>query len=427
MTPPDAAALLAGLAPVMAAAPEGPVGVAVSGGGDSTALLLLVQRWAAGAGRRVAAITVDHGLRAESAGEAAAVAALCAARSIPHETRRWADGEAVGNLQARARLARRRLIGAWARERGIGCVALGHTLEDQAETFLMRLARGSGVDGLAAMAPVSRGEGVLWLRPLLGARRDGLRAWLRSEGVGWAEDPGNADPAFDRIRARRALGPLAELGLDPERLAATAGRMGEARAALERATAELARGCTVPGRAGDVVLDPGLLGRAPRELQLRLLAGALCWVSGAVYRPRLAALRATLDAVAAGRLGQGVTLHGCVLRPTGAGVTGAGLAIRREPARVAPPVPLARGAIWDARWELSGNPPKPAGITIGALGAAGLARVPDWRESGLARESLLTTPALWRDGALIAAPLLRPAPGFGFARVSALPAPWELA
>ena len=138
-----------------------------------------------------------------------------------------------GNLQdgrAQARRTADRRLGA---ERGLGMVALGHTLDDQAETFLLRLARGSGRRRTGAMAPATRLRRPLWLRPLLGVRRAALRAWLRREGVGWAEDPGNADPRFDRVRARAALPPLAPLGLGAERLAATAAAMARARAALE--------------------------------------------------------------------------------------------------------------------------------------------------------------------------------------------------
>ena len=330
----DVERLVAAMRPALAAAPEGPIGVAVSGGGDSLALLLLLRRWAAEAGRGIAAVTVDHGLRPESGGEAAAVAAVCAARGIPHEVRRWQGWNRTGNLQDRARAARRSLIADWAQSRGLGAVALGHTLDDQAETFLMRRARGSGVDGLAAMLPAAAGEGLTWLRPLLEVRRAALRAFLEREGVVWIEDPSNADPRFDRVRARAALAPLATVGLGPERLAATATRMARARVALEQATAVLAAAAATPGAAGDVELDPGVLLEAPLELRLRLLAGTLVWVSGAVYRPRLAALEAAMAAIEAGRIGRGLTLHGCVLRPRGDGI-----AVRREPRHVAPPVP----------------------------------------------------------------------------------------
>jgi tRNA(Ile)-lysidine synthase len=395
--------------------PAGPVAVAVSGGGDSVALLLLLQETAE---RPLAAVTVDHGLRPESAAEAAAVAALCAGRGIGHALLRWDDPAGAGNLQARAREARRRLIGDWARVGGIGAVALGHTLDDQAETFLLRLARGSGVDGLSGMAPVTRADGLVWIRPLLAVRRAALRAWLSERGVAWADDPSNADPRFERARARALMPLLGTLGLGPERLAATAGAMARAREALERATAQLAARAVEAGRAGDLALDPGPLSGAPDEIRLRLLAAALVWVSGAHYRPRLVRIEAALAAIEAGRVGHGLTLHGCVLRARGGRV-----AIRREPARVAPPVPIARG-VWDGRWRIEGTPPQGDDLTIGALGAAGLAAVGDWRATGLAREALLTAPAVWRGGELVAAPVVRPEPAFGFRRVSAIPPPW---
>jgi tRNA(Ile)-lysidine synthase len=414
----EAERLVAAMRPVLGAAPEGPVGIAVSGGGDSVALLVLARRWAGEAGREIAAVTIDHGLRPESAGEAAAVAALCAERGIAHEVRRWQGWDGGGNLQDRARTARRGLIAAWARERGIAAVALGHTLDDQAETFLMRLARGSGVDGLAAMRPSSEIDGLLWLRPLLQVRRQTLRDFLASEGVAWAEDPGNVDLRFDRVRARAALVPLAGLGLGPERLAATATRMARAREALEIATADLARAAAKPGAAGDVELDPARLRRAPLELRLRLLAGTLVWVCGSVYRPRLAMLEAALAAVETGRLGRGLTLHGCVLRPRGERI-----AVRREPGHAAPPVPLARGR-WDGRWQIEEPHAELAGAEIGALGAIGLSYFPDWRGAAIPRETLLTTPAVWQGGRLVAAPLVRADPRFRFRRVSAVPPPW---
>ncbi|HVH03331.1 MAG TPA: tRNA lysidine(34) synthetase TilS, partial [Amaricoccus sp.] len=395
--------------PPETATPTGP------GGGDSVALLVMLAESGA---RTLRAVTVDHGLRPESAAEAAAVARLCAGLGITHRVLTWADPAGPGNLQDRARSARRRLIADWARAEGIGAVALGHTLDDQAETLLIRLARGSGVDGLSAMAAVSGGEGVVWLRPLLGVRRAALRDWLVARGLGWAEDASNADPRFERVRARAALPLIARLGLGPERLAATAAAMARAREALERATADLAARAVEAGPAGDLALDPGALAGAPAEIRLRLIAAALCWVGGARYRPRLARLEAALAAIEAGRVGHGLTLHGCVLRSRGGRV-----AIRREPAAAAPPAPIARG-VWDGRWRLEGVPPAGDDLVIAAVGAAGLAALGDWRATGLAREALLTTPAVWRGGSLVAAPVVRPAAGFGFRRVSAIAPPW---
>lgn len=414
----------AGVAAGLAGLPPGPLAVAVSGGSDSTALLLLLHA----AGRAPIAVTVDHRLRPESADEAALVAALCADRGIPHATLVWQAPGGPGNLQANARSARRRLIAEWAVARGVGDVVLGHTLDDQAETVALRLARGSGVDGLAAMAPVVAAEGVRWHRPLLAVRRATLRDWLEAAGVAWVEDPSNDDRRFDRVRVRAALPVLAALGIGPERLAATARGMARARAALEDATRGLARRCLTDGGAGDLVLDPAGLAGAPEELRLRLLAGALGWVSGEPYRPRLAQLETALATIEAGGVGHGLTLHGCVLRAR-RGL----IAIRREPARVAAPVPLAAGR-WDRRWQMIGRPPAGQGLRIGALGAEGLRGIGAWADKsggespaessgGLAREALLTTPAIWRGSDLVAAPIVRKEAEFGFRRISAVVSP----
>lgn len=377
---------------ILAGAPPGPLGIAVSGGGDSVALLLAARDWGQ---RPLHAVTVDHGLRPESADEAAGVARLCAGLGIGHDVLRW-DGAVQGNLQASARAARRGLIADWARARGIAAVALGHTADDQAETFLMRLARGSGVDGLSAMAPVSQGAGLVWLRPLLAARRAALRQALRDAGVPWVEDPGNDDPAFDRIRLRQAMPALAALGLTVERLCGTAERLATAREALGIMAVSAAGQAARATGAGEVLLAPGWA-NLPVEVRHRLLAGALMWVASEEYRPRHAMLAELDAAIRAGLPGGARTLAGCVIRGTGDGV-----AVRREPARVRPPVPA--GQVWDGRWRTTAA----AGLTVGALGEDGLAAFPDWRAAGLPREVLLATPA-YRDGArIVAHPWLLP-------------------
>ncbi|MEO0682071.1 MAG: tRNA lysidine(34) synthetase TilS, partial [Pseudomonadota bacterium] len=200
------------------------LGIAVSGGSDSTALLLAAAR---APGLRVEAATVDHRLRPEAAAEARAVAALCARLDLPHETLVWHDAPGRGNLAQAARDARAALLADWAARRGLGAVALGHTLDDQAETLLMRLARGSGLDGLSAMRPRSERAGAVWLRPALSLRREALRAALRAEGEGWIDDPSNDDRSRDRIRTRDALKTLAALGIDAQGLGAAAERLAE--------------------------------------------------------------------------------------------------------------------------------------------------------------------------------------------------------
>ncbi|MGB7244318.1 MAG: tRNA lysidine(34) synthetase TilS, partial [Sulfitobacter sp.] len=142
------------------------LGVAVSGGGDSVALLCLLQQFCAAQDIRLFAVTVDHGLRAEAAAEARTVAGLCATLDVPHDILQWTDWNGVGNLQSRARDARYRLMSDWARNREISMIALGHTADDQAETFLLRLARRAGVDGLSAMANRVEHHGMIFCRPL---------------------------------------------------------------------------------------------------------------------------------------------------------------------------------------------------------------------------------------------------------------------
>ena len=180
-----------------AAGPFGPaprVAVAVSGGADSMALLLLAKDWAPG----VAALTVDHGLRAGSTAEAAQVAAWCASRRIPHCVLAWTGRKPSSGIQEASRTARYELLTQWCRDRGYPHLLVGHHLEDQAETFLIRMQRGSGVDGLAAMPSTTARDGVRIVRPLLGVTPARLTAFLRAAGQPWIEDPSNDDPRFAR-------------------------------------------------------------------------------------------------------------------------------------------------------------------------------------------------------------------------------------
>ena len=389
MTP--AAALRAALA---AQGPPARLGVAVSGGGDSMALLVLAAEWARAEGVVLAAVSVDHGLRPEAASEAAAVARDCAALGVAHETLCWEGPDGRGNLQDAARRARQRMIARWAQTHDIAHVALGHTRDDQAETLLMRLARGSGVDGLTAMAPARRAHGVVWLRPLLGVSRDALRVELRARGVLWAEDPSNDDPRYERVKARRALAALAPLGIDAAGLAETAARLGTARATLARSAQAAARGL-LRVEAGDVLLARGGWLALPDETRARILTHVLCRVASAEYRPRHAKLGALIDRIASGR---GGTLHGCHVT-----VTAETVRVTRE-LRALRGVTAPPGALWDGRWRVTG--PDSGGLHVAALGAEGLAAVADWRRTGLPRATLQASPAVWHGDALVAAPVV---------------------
>lgn len=358
--------------------PDGPLGVALSGGGDSMAMLHLARKM----GRDVAAVTVDHGLR-DVRSELDLCRSACAQLGVPHDVLRWAwDGQ--GNVQARARDARRQLMAQWADARGIPAVLLAHTRDDQAETVLLRIARGSGVDGLAGMA---RRTG-LWVRPLLDVTRAELRDWLRGQGIDWAEDPSNDDPRFDRVRARAMAAQLSDLGLTQDRLVQLADHALAARRSLRDVAITASRDLRHEG--GDLIFPAALLDLRS-DTPRRLLAAAIQWIGAQPYRPRWAALTHAIDSA---RADKQVTLAGCVIRAQSDGIR-----IGREPAACAAPVPAP--GLWDGRWHMDGPP----GSQIAALGEAGIAQIPDWRSCGVPRQTLLASPGLWQSGALIAAPV----------------------
>lgn len=381
---------------------DGALALALSGGGDSAALLALALEARRRSGLRLIAATVDHGLRPEARAEAEEVARLCAERGVPHRILTWAGAKPEANLQAAAREARLALLREWRAGEGVRGLALGHTLDDAAETFLMRLARGSGVDGLSRMAPrrAERAEGAAeppgvagpyLIRPLLRCRRADLRAVCRRAGLGWIEDPSNAEDRFLRVRARRALEALAPLGLEAERLAETAGRLGRAREALAaEAAALLGEAAAFTPALGLARLSAAPLRAAPEELALRALARLLEWASGAAYPPRLEKLEAALGAIFASESGR--TLHGASLVRVGED----DWAIFREPAAAAEPVPIGPGgALWDRRF-VCGPAPR-AGLRLGALGEVGAAMAARRLEAGEGRP-----PAAWRAAPLAA-------------------------
>ena len=369
---------------------SGKLGVAVSGGGDSVALLHLLAHLPNAPALH--AVTVDHRLRPESADEIRMVTDLCGGLGIECTALRWDEGPGAGNLQARARDARYRLIGSWATQHSIGTVALGHTLDDQAETVVMRMARASGVGGLAAMRPVREVAGLRFVRPLLSIARHELREYLLEHGINWCEDPGNDDPRFERTRVRRTLPQLGKLGIGATVLARIATHMAQADDALE--TYALDAGLRVAHtHLGDVVFDGTGFDDLPEEIRRRLLTKALTWVAKPGAPPRGASLVKVLRAV---RNRKTATLVGCVVYPCRDSFR-----VGREFAAVRD-LRVAFPEIWD-RWRLSG--PAPPGSEIAALGPEGLAQCGDWRRLNTPRPALLAGPAIWRGSELIAAPL----------------------
>jgi tRNA(Ile)-lysidine synthase len=369
------------------------VGVAVSGGSDSMAVLHLTVRAGAHCGWQVRAVTVDHRLRPEAAEEAAFVGRVCAGLGVPHDVLVWDHGTVAGNLQDQARRARYRLIGDWARASGIGHVMLGHTADDQAETFLMGLAREAGLDGLSGMRwNWSEGD-VTYHRRFLLQERAELRAYLTRNGLTWLDDPSNENDHFTRVKARRALKALKPLGITAEKLGRVVSHLSNAQGAIKRSTADAAKEI-IRTEAGAVTLDRLAWRRLPQEIGRRVLVAALQWVSGAEYPPRS---RAQLRAMQAIEERRDTTLSGCRLR-----VSDTEIRILREPKAVAG-LATATDQLWDGRWRMDG--PDAQGQEVRALGADGLRACKDWRATGLSRDVLVVSPAVWQGATLIAAPL----------------------
>ncbi len=243
----------------------------MSGGPDSLALLWLAR---AAFGTQATALTVDHGLRPGATNEAALVASRCETIGVAHTTLAWLGPKPAGNLQAAARDARYALMANWCAANGVRWLLTAHHADDQAETLLLRLARGSGSAGLAGIrARRELGSGVTLLRPLLDWRRSELAAIVAAAGWTAVDDPSNRATRFDRTQARALL--AATPWLRPERLAAAAAHLAEAEAALAW-TAELAWSSRVEVSGATVFVDAAGL---PSELQRRLLMRVIATVA----------------------------------------------------------------------------------------------------------------------------------------------------
>ncbi|UYO45527.1 tRNA lysidine(34) synthetase TilS [Rhodopseudomonas palustris] len=278
--------------------------LAVSGGPDSLALMWLAARWrkASKRGPALAVVTVDHGLRPEAAAEARAVKRLAASLDLPHRTLRWNGDKPRTGIQAAAREARYRLLAQAAKTLGASHVMIAHTRDDQAETVLMRLSRGSGIAGLAAMAREIERDGVVLARPLLDVPKARLVATLTKARIAFATDPSNADPRFTRPRLRELMPQLAAEGCDARSLVRLAARAARADAALELMTNGAEQFLETQG-AGRPGVDARAFLALAAEIQIRLLLRALArhGHEGPAELGKVEALSETLKQAAAGR------------------------------------------------------------------------------------------------------------------------------
>jgi tRNA(Ile)-lysidine synthase len=377
------------------------LGIAVSGGRDSMALCLLADGWARGLGGQVTALTVDHGLRPGSADEARRVGDWLQERGIAHRLITWRGAKPETGIQAAARRARYELLTAWCRDAGILHLVLAHHQGDQAETYLLRLAAGSGDDGLACMAAVVETPGVRLLRPLLGVPRTRLTGTLKAFGQPWLDDPSNRDPAFARVRVRAGLAVSRQNSRRSAGLAAEAVRCGRRRVLRETAVSALLARCCVIYPAGYAVVDGNLLAAAPVEISRAALGRVVLCIGGRAYGPRRERLLRLHGLLLDGRLGRGATLSGCRIL----GAT-SGLLVCRETRDL--PLPLdvwpESEVLWDGRFVVTVR----SAARLVRLGRDGWAEVvgrcPDLRRNPVPAAVRPTLPTLADDMGIQAVP-----------------------
>ena len=398
----------------------GGIALAVSGGADSIALMRLVADWRArnGPAIPVLVLTVDHGLRAEARAEAEQVGEWARAVGLDHDILTWDGEKPAADIQAAARAARYRLLVAACARGEMSHLLLAHHRDDQAETVLLRLARGSGVDGLAAMAEDTARDGLIIARPFIDQPKARLVATLRALGQDWIEDPTNADRRFARPRLRSLMPALASEGLTATRLAETARRMQRVRAALDDAAGDLHRRCVSEDRAGFCRLDRHRLAEAPEEVGLRVLSRLLMGIGGGDYPPRLDRLERLYGLLTArpgeSDSGKSATLAGCRI-----GSRRGAVWISREWGRDGLPVAEiagARAVTWDGRFEVQSDigatGKAPDAYSVRALGSEGLrvlrARS---RPRDIPAAVAHVAPAVYCGSKLVAAPLVEAEPG----------------
>lgn len=360
------------------------------------------------------ALTVDHGLREGSAREATKVAAWARAAQVPHKILKWEGEKPTQNVQAAARDARYRLIGEHMRAKGLSVLLTGHTEDDQAETFLLRVARGSGLDGLSGMAPVApfpvpECAELRLARPLLAFTHDRLVATLSARDHEWIADPSNENDRFARVQIRNLMPALTEVGLTTPRIAAAAAHLRRAREAIDIAVATLIASAAEFSPCGYALVASWRFAEAPAEIALRALSRLVEALGGGEYPPRFEQTEAALAwAIKPSAGPRGRTFGGCRLERR----TDGSILIAREEAaltRDAKPQTLkpSETAVWDRRFLISVSK-APASLQLRPLGLEGVKAVGKAAALPPVEPHLIaaTTPGLWRAGRLVAAPVL---------------------
>lgn len=320
--------------------------LAVSGGSDSTALMVLAAQYAEKVGRLsdLFVLSVDHGLRDSSHGDALTVCAWAKARGLNSHILQWRHEEITSQVQEKARAGRYRLMAKWCQDNDFDAIITAHHLEDQAETLLMRLARGSGLDGLSAMAVRAEIYGVVVYRPLLEVPRARLKQVLRDVDQNWLEDPANENDKFERVRVREAMTGIVGAGVEAQSMAISAKRLGRARRALEVVTSQFVGEAVSIFETGYCEINRAMFDEASEEIRLRALDRLITWAGGGEIAVRMAKLERLSEALAAYE-GEKHTLAGARLV-----VRKKTLLIGREYGRIDPG--LQKGVMqWDNRFR----------------------------------------------------------------------------
>jgi len=382
--------------------------VAVSGGADSMALMLMLVAWRQLIGEdapELSVLSVDHGLRQEAAEEVQFVARISRQYGLTHKAFRWSGANSEGNIQANARNARYDLMCDWCAQREISHLLVAHTLDDQAETVLLRLARGSGVDGLCAMATSRTWKETVIYRPLLGVERARLLQLVEGVKCAYVSDPGNDDLKYDRVRFRQALALLEPLGIGAHGLVETAGRLAQAREALDAMSVQAIGQAVEVFAAGYCILDPNQLEQYLHEIKRRVLGRLLRAVAGRAYVPAHSSM-AQLLAWIEMRERSTRTLGGCLLMSRQGKIW-----IMRETGRIALPEILlhpGQNLVWDGRIRVSLSASTENPLVVKALGVDNYARIKPLLKSKLNYPSALAAglPSFWHSDALYAVPHL---------------------
>lgn len=355
------------------------IAVGISGGRDSMALTLLLNRWAKDHSVRLRAVTVDHGLRAASPYEAQQVSHWLKGRGIEHTVLTW-DGEKPStSIQKIARLARFDLMTGWCRDHGISHLFLAHNAEDQAETLLQRIGKDSGLDGLSGMRARTVRRGVNICRPLLSVPRRELEAVCRAEGQGWIDDPSNQDRQYERVRLRGLLPELDGAGLSVSQLGRYAAAMGSARDWLDQEVDRVFAAMTTLSPHGFACFNLEEFLAQDQFLASRFLGRITTVLGGREYPVRGARLKRLADEMFGPGLTAGRTLGGCIVKPDGASVL-----VMREWEGCEAPKPLVPGGWqrWDNRFEIRSPVNGEERLQVSALGPEGwrqlLQDFPEW-------------------------------------------------